>query len=300
MFYDLNIALPDTAGKAGGIVSSHDWAQVAQAVERARALGYQVVALNQTISSKLVPEHLAVWKSVPAIKDAVYSWSRETGARAGGSAFSSVPHGKIRVLRRLTVIVSDTAQSQSLTGSGSATTAEYDVVAVRPTTDKLLSAASSGAWDAVDIISLDMGGRWGYFVKHKTAGQVLAMGLALEISYQPALADSATRQQWVSNAASIVRVTRGRGLIWTSGARQAFDLRSPYDISALGEVLQLNSDLSKRALSSGSRTALVHALTRTSTLRAVISSVETSLPAGEEGEGEGEGEEAPAPKRAKI
>ncbi|KAJ2490681.1 RNA-binding RNA processing protein rpp1 [Coemansia sp. RSA 2050] len=296
MFYDLNIALPDSAGKAGGTVSSQDWAQVAQAVERARVLGYQVVALNQTINSKLVPEHLAVWKSVPVIRGAVYSWSRETGARTSGSAFSSVPRGKIRVLRRLTVIVSDTAQSQSLTGSGSATTAAYDVVAVRPTTDKFLSAAGSGAWDAVDIISLDMGRRWGYFVKHKTAGQVLAMGLTLEISYQPALTDSATRQQWVSNAASIVRVTRGRGLIWTSGARQAFDLRSPYDISVLGEVLQLNSDLSKRALSSGSRTALVHAFTRTGTLRAVISSVETSLPAAEDGESE----EAPAPKRAKI
>ncbi|KAJ2756362.1 RNA-binding RNA processing protein rpp1 [Coemansia pectinata] len=293
MFYDLNIALPDSAGKAGGIVSSQDWAQVAQAIERARALGYQVVALNQTINSKLVPEHLAVWKSMPAIKDAVYSWNRETGARVGGSSFDGVPRGKIRVLRRLTVIVSDTAQSQSLTGSGSATTAEYDVVAVRPTSDKLLSAASSGAWEAVDIISLDMGGRWGYFVKHKIAGQVLANGLTLEISYQPALTDSATRQQWVSNAASIVRVTRGRGVVWTSGARQAFDLRSPYDISALGEVLQLNGDLSKRGLSSSSRATLVHAFTRTSTLRAVISSVKPPSPATEASEG-------PAPKRAKV
>ncbi|KAJ2738494.1 RNA-binding RNA processing protein rpp1 [Coemansia sp. BCRC 34301] len=292
MFYDLNIALPDSAGKAGGVVSSQDWAQVAQAVERARALGYQVVALNQTISSKLVPGHLAVWRSMPEIKDAEYSWDRETGARAGGNAADRVAHGKIRVLRRLTVVVSDAVQGQSLAGSGGATSAEYDVVAVRPTSDKLLSAASSGAWDAVDIISLDMGGRWGYFVKHKTAGQALATGLVLEISYQPALTDSVTRQQWVSNAASIVRVTRGKGIIWTSGARQAFDMRSPYDITALGEVLQLNGDLSKRALSSGSRATLVHAFTRTGTLRAVISSVKP--PPAEEGE------EGPVPKRAKI
>ncbi|KAJ2793424.1 RNA-binding RNA processing protein rpp1, partial [Coemansia furcata] len=146
---------------------------------------------------------------------------------------------------------------------------------------------SSGAWEAVDVISLDMGGRWGYFVKHKIAGQVLATGLALEISYQPALTDSATRQQWVSNAASIVRVTRGRGVIWTSGARQAFDLRSPYDISALGEVLQLNGDLSKRALSTSSRATLVHAFTRTNTLRAVISSVMTSPAADEAAQAQG-------------
>ncbi|KAJ2576694.1 RNA-binding RNA processing protein rpp1 [Coemansia sp. RSA 1836] len=298
MFYDLNIALPESAGKAGGVVSSQDWAQVAQAVERARALGYQVVALNQTISTKLAPGHLAVWKAVPEIKDAECSWSRETGARvARSSAADRVAHGRIRVLRRLTVVVSDAAQSQSLTGSGGAAAGEYDVVAVRPTSDKLLAAASSGAWEAVDMISLDMGGRWGYFVKHKTAGQALAAGLALELSYQPALADSATRQQWVSNAASIVRVTRGRGLVWTSAARQASDLRSPYDVTVLGEVLQLNADLSKRALSSSSRATLVHAFTRTGTLRAVISaqtkeSSEGPAPTKQSNEG-------PAPKRAK-
>ncbi|KAJ2460271.1 RNA-binding RNA processing protein rpp1 [Coemansia sp. RSA 2424] len=298
MFYDLNIALPESAGKAGGVVSSQDWAQVAQAVERARALGYQVVALNQTISTKLAPGHLAVWKAVPEIKDAECSWSRETGARvARSSAADRMAHGRIRVLRRLTVVVSDAAQSQSLTGSGGAAAGEYDVVAVRPTSDKLLAAASSGAWEAVDMISLDMGGRWGYFVKHKTAGQALAAGLALELSYQPALADSATRQQWVSNAASIVRVTRGRGLVWTSAARQASDLRSPYDVTVLGEVLQLNADLSKRALSSSSRATLVHAFTRTGTLRAVI-----SAPTKESSEGPAptkQSSEGPAPKRAK-
>ncbi|KAJ2890411.1 RNA-binding RNA processing protein rpp1 [Coemansia aciculifera] len=293
MFYDLNIALPDSAGKAGGAVSSQDWAQVTQAVERARALGYQVVALNQTINTKLAAGHLAVWKSMPEIKNAEYSWNRETGARIASNATDRVKQGKIRVLRRLTVIVSDSSQSLSLTSSSGAMSAEYDVVAVRPTSDKLLFAASSGAWEAVDIISLDMGGRWGFFVKHKTAGQAISMGLTLELTYQPALTDSATRQQWVSNAASIVRVTRGKGVIWTSGARQAFDLRSPYDIAALGEVLQLNADLSKRALSSGSRSTLLHAFTRTGTLRAVISSANNPPPPVEESEG-------PAPKRAKV
>ncbi|KAJ2472138.1 RNA-binding RNA processing protein rpp1 [Coemansia sp. RSA 2322] len=286
MFYDLNIALPESAGRAGGTISSQDWAVVVQAVEQARGLGYQVVALNQTIHGKLAADHLAVWRSIPAIKNAELSWDRETGTRGSGSAAASVGRGKIRVLRRVTAVVSDAAQGHSL---GGAVAGEYDVVAVRPTSDKLLAAACSGTWEAVDVVSLDMGARWGYFVKHKTAGQALALGLSLEIAYGPALADATTRQQWVSNAAGLVRVTRGKGVIWTSGARQAFDLRSPYDITALGDVLQLNADLSKRALSSGPRTALVHAFTRTRTVRAVIS---VKPPPEENAE--------PASKRARV
>ncbi|KAJ2761098.1 RNA-binding RNA processing protein rpp1, partial [Coemansia nantahalensis] len=113
-------------------------------------------------------------------------------------------------------------------------------------------------------------------------GQALAQGLALEISYQPALAGSATRQQWVCNAAGIARATRGKNVVWTSGARQALDLRTPYDIANLGEVLQLNSDLSKRALSANARAALLHAFTRTGTLRAVVSARQRPEPASAE------------------
>ncbi|KAI8325933.1 PHP domain-like protein, partial [Martensiomyces pterosporus] len=150
------------------------------------------------------------------------------------------------------------------------TVSEYDIVAARPTSDKLLFAASSGTWDAIDVISLDMGTRWGFFAKHKTVGQALEMGYSFEIAYAPALTDPSSRRQWVSNAASIVRVTRGKGVVWTSGAGRAFDVRPPYDIVNLGSVLQLNGDLSKRALTTNARSALIHAYTRTETLRAVI------------------------------
>ncbi|PIA16140.1 PHP domain-like protein, partial [Coemansia reversa NRRL 1564] len=145
----------------------------------------------------------------------------------------------------------------------------YDVVAVQPASEKIMLAACSGVWDAVDMVALDMGARWGFFAKHKTVGQALANGLSLEIAYWPALADATTRQQWVSNAAGVVRATRGRGLVWTSGARQALDLRTPYDIANLGEALQLNGDLSKRGLSANARAVLMHAFTRADTLRAV-------------------------------
>ncbi|KAJ1735123.1 RNA-binding RNA processing protein rpp1 [Coemansia biformis] len=269
MFYDLNIALPDAAGRPNGRLSGPEWAHVAQTVEQARAFGYGVVALNQTIQGRLTAEHLAVWKSAPAFKDADLGWDTATGVRAGGDAAGRVRRGRIRVLRRLTAVIAEPAQGHSLACGSNATAGEYDIVAVQPASEKILAAACGGAWD-VDMVALDMGRRWGFVAKHKLVSQALAQGIVLEISYQPALAGPQARQQWVCNAAGIVRATRGKSTVWTSGARQALDLRSPYDIANLGEVLQLNSDLSKRALSTNARAALLHAFTRTSTLRAVV------------------------------
>ncbi|KAJ1842857.1 RNA-binding RNA processing protein rpp1 [Coemansia sp. RSA 2708] len=266
MFYDLNIPLPDACGKPNARMSIQEWAQVAQLVEQARVFGYSVVALNQTIQGKLTPEHLAVWRAAPEFQHAELGWDRETGARAAYAA-GNVRRGRIRVLRRLTAVVSDAAQGHSLTA---ATAGAYDVVAVQPMSDKMLLAACNGSWETVDMVALDMGQRWGFIAKHKVVAQALALGVSLEVTYGPALSDAQTRQQWVNNAAAIVRATRGKGLVWTGGVRQPRDLRAPYDIVNLGAVLQLNGDLSKHALSANARAALMHAYTRAGTLRAVV------------------------------
>ncbi|KAI9470223.1 Polymerase/histidinol phosphatase-like protein [Coemansia mojavensis] len=262
MFYDLNIPLPEAAGKPNGRLSGHEWAQIAQTIERARELGYSVVALNQTIHGRLTPEHLQIWDTVPQFANSQRSWAE---ARAA-DARSSVRRGEIRVLRRLTAVISDATQGHSLSG---APANEYDLVAVQPTSEKILLAACNGTWEAVDMVALDMGSRWGFLAKQKIVAQALALGVSFEVAFQPAL--EGARQQWVCNASNIVRVTRGQGMVWTSGARQPPDIRTPYDIANLGNALQLNGDLSKCALSDNARAALTHAFTRTSTLRAVAS-----------------------------
>ncbi|KAJ1721366.1 RNA-binding RNA processing protein rpp1 [Coemansia erecta] len=278
MFYDLNIALPESAGKANGSMSSQEWAQVVRAVEQARDLGYGMVALNQTVQGRLTAEHLAVWKTVPAIDGAQLSWNPATGKRvvgqggSGSGSVAAVKRGSVRVLRRVTAVIREADQGHSV--SGTPVSNEYDVVAVRPTSEKLLFAASSGAWGGVDMVALDMAARWGFFAKHKTVGQALALGLAFEVAYGGALGDSAQRQQWVSNVAAMVRVTRGKGLVWASGARQAFELRSPNDVTVLGEAVQLNAALAKRAVSANARAVVVHSFTRTQTLRAVVAEVD--------------------------
>ncbi|KAJ2875421.1 RNA-binding RNA processing protein rpp1 [Coemansia asiatica] len=284
MFYDLNIALPEAAGRPNASLSSQDWTRVLQTVEKARELGYSVVALNQAISGKLTADHLKIWKTMPEVPNIQLSWSVHTGKRTLTNGLTGVvKRGQIRVLRRVTAAISEADHGHSV--AGTATAGEYDVVAVRPLTEKILQAASGGSWSGIDLISLDMGARWGFFAKHKTVGQALAQGFSFEVAYQAALADPATRQQWVSNTAAMVRVTRGRGLVWTSGALRAFDLRSPYDVANLGDAVQLNADLAKRAVGANARAVLVHAFTRTGTLRAVVAASKEAVE--EQGSGAG-------------
>ncbi|KAJ2220672.1 RNA-binding RNA processing protein rpp1, partial [Coemansia sp. RSA 485] len=282
MFYDLNIALPEAAGKPNGSMSSQEWARVIQTIEQARELGYGVVALNQVISGKLTPDHLKIWTTMPNMSNAQLSWSLQTGKRTlkECGSVSKVSRNSIRVLRRVTALISEADHGHSV--SGTATSNEYDLVAVRPLNEKMLMAASGGSWTNIDMISLDMAARWGFFAKHKTVGQALSLGYALEISYQGAL-DSSTRHQWVSNTAAVVRVTRGRNLVWTSGVQRAFDLRSPYDVTNLGDAVQLNKDLTKRGVSENARALLVHAFTRTGTLRAAVAVSENKRAMKEDG-----------------
>ncbi|KAJ1950525.1 RNA-binding RNA processing protein rpp1 [Linderina macrospora] len=282
MFYDLNIQLPDSAGKPGGHISSQDWAQIAQALEQARHFGYETVALNQVVHGKLTPAHLKVWSTIPQLPFAHYTWEATTGNRLT----SKPKRGQLQVLRRLTNVLSEGAHGHALTSNGNPSVLDYDLVAVRPENEKILFAACNGSWDSVDIISLDMAVRWGFFAKHKTIGLALQHQYALEISYGEALADSASRRQWVSNASSIVRVTKGRNVLWTSAASRPFGLRAPYDIVNLGGILQLNGDLSKRAMTSNARAAVMHGYTRRETLRAVAAVEEAVEDMAEEEEAE--------------
>ncbi|KAJ1941407.1 RNA-binding RNA processing protein rpp1, partial [Linderina pennispora] len=199
MFYDLNIQLPDSAGKPNGHISPQDWAQIAQTLEQALYFGYETVALNQIVRGKVTPAHLKVWETLPEVPFAQYTWTANTAAK-----------GKLRVLRRLTNVLADASHGHALTSNGNPSVLSYDIVAVRPENEKILFSACNGAWDSVDIISLDMAARWGFFAKHKTIGLAMQHQYALEISYGEALADAASRRQWVSNAASVVRVTKGR------------------------------------------------------------------------------------------
>ena len=52
----------------------------------------------------------------------------------------------------------------------------------------------------------------------------------MEICYAAGIGDTAARRNIISNATGLVRGTRGRGLLISSEARRASDLRGPFDV----------------------------------------------------------------------
>jgi ribonuclease P/MRP protein subunit RPP1 len=58
------------------------------------------------------------------------------------------------------------------------------------------------------------------------------------------LADSAARRSLISNALSLVRMTKGRNIILSSGAEAALGLRNPYDAANLTRLFGFSLEAS--------------------------------------------------------
>ncbi|RKO84025.1 RNase P subunit p30, partial [Blyttiomyces helicus] len=104
----------------------------------------------------------------------------------------------------------------------------YDLLAVQPTTEKLFQAACKTY--EVDIISLDMGSRLPFYLKQPMVNLAISRGLYFEICYGPAIRDQSTRRHLISNAAALIRVTKGKNVIISSEALKAMEVRGPYDV----------------------------------------------------------------------
>ena len=124
-------------------------------------------------------------------------------------------------------------------------------------TEKLLQQACTTM--DVDIISLDCAGRIPYYPKHSTLGAAISRGIYIEISYAAGIRDTSTRRQIITNAASIIRASRGRGLIISSELTQAIDARGPYDVMNLAVLWGLSQDKAQEAVQGNCRGVIMHA-----------------------------------------
>ena len=91
----------------------------------------------------------------------------------------------------------------------------------------------------VDIISLDLSHRLPFRLRPKVLAPAVQRGVMFEISYACCLRDETSRRLLFSNATALARATRGQNIIVSSGARTAFELRSPYDAMNLSALFGL-------------------------------------------------------------
>ncbi|KHN96880.1 RNase P subunit p30 [Metarhizium album ARSEF 1941] len=235
MIYDLNIAWsPSTTSE-----------RLLQTLSLASSLGYSTVALNHTLELPF-----------PANPTAPFP-----------SHLESSPSRKLpALLRRATLPLDDPAASnyrlQSLVSV-------YDILAVRPSTEKAFQNACLTL--DIPIVSLDLTSHFPFHFRPKSCMAAVARGVRFEICYAQLLAaDNRGRANFISNATSIIRATRGRGIIISSEAKTALCLRGPADVINLLSVWGLASDKGLQGLQSVPRSVVVNEGIKRNGFRGVI------------------------------
>lgn len=173
----------------------------------------------------------------------------------------------LHLLRRCTVILQDPSQNHRLASLAS----HYDILALRPTNERALQQACQSL--DCDLISLDLSTRFPFFFKMKTLASALQRGIKIEICYAPgvlATDGGGSRRNLISNATQLIRATRGRGIIISSGAQRALACRGPWDVINLAAVWGLGQEKGTEAVGREARSVVVQAEVKRRSFRGVI------------------------------
>lgn len=239
MLYDLNIAWsPSTTPD-----------QLLQTLTLSSSLGYSTVALSHELTLPFPANPVAPFPRVP-------------------SSSAKLPN----ILHRATLPLTDPAASNYRLGS---LAAAYDILAIRPLTDKAFQNACLTL--DVPIISMDFTQHFQFHFRPKPCMAAVTRGVRFEVCYSQALAaDSRGRANFISNVTSLVRATRGRGIMISSEAKDALSLRAPADVVNLLNVWGLNSEKGMQGLGAIPRSIVVNEGIKRSGFRGVIDVVEVA------------------------
>lgn len=173
---------------------------------------------------------------------------------------------RLRILRRCNIFLTDAAsnfripQLQQL----------YDLVAARPTDGRTLQQACQSL--DVDIISLDLTRKFDTHFKFPVLGTAVARGIKIELCYSQGILsnDPMAKRNLISNATQLIRVTRGRGLIFSSEAKSVLGIRAPSDVINLASVWGLGTERGKDGLTREPRSVVEFARLKRQSFKGVI------------------------------
>ena len=147
----------------------------------------------------------------------------------------------------------------------------YDILALRPTTERALLQACQSLEG--DLISLDLSTRFPFHFKHKTVSLALQRGVKFEICYASGILASdggMARRNLISNATQLIRATRGRGIIISSEAKRALVCRGPWDVINLAALWGLGQERGNEAVGREARSVVVQAEVKRRSFRGVV------------------------------
>jgi RNase P/RNase MRP subunit p30 len=176
-----------------------------------------------------------------------------------GSSIPMGPRNEFVQLSRITVDVGTFRNAHEI-HPANAVLNSYDIVAVTPgEADVAKHAIQSGI---VDIISLDVSaGKLPFFLTKELVSLAVDNNVVFELDYAAAIRDPSCRRFFVGNCLSLLKYTRGKHLIFSSGAQHVLELRSPRDAAAIATLAGLSLDQAYDAMSSGVATILCWCIT---------------------------------------
>jgi ribonuclease P/MRP protein subunit RPP1 len=264
MLYDLNISWSPSIPAA----------ELERTLKFGAELGYNVVALNQTLSSP-IPHQVVNPIPILGQTSSYHPEPRRTPKQSQDATTQpSLRKDLPTILRRATVLFADPATNYRFPTVAAA----YDIVAVRPTTEKAFNAACLSVLDA-SLISLDLTMDYHFFFKPKPCMAAVRRGARFELCYGQTLdpgADARRRANFVGNLMGIVRATRGRGIVVSSEAKSALELRAPADVVNLMAVWGLKTEKATEAIGINPRGVVVNEGLKRRSFRGVIDIVKAA------------------------
>jgi ribonuclease P/MRP protein subunit RPP1 len=171
----------------------------------------------------------------------------------------------VSLLTRLTLHIHDPSQNHRLAQLQSA----YDLIALRPTTEKALGLCCHSL--ECDLISIDFSARLPFILKFRTVASALQRGIRFELCYSPGITGGIdARRNLISGATALIRATRGRGIIISSEARSALGLRGPWDVINLAIVWGISQERGKEAVCEEARKVVQLARLKRESYRGVV------------------------------
>lgn len=239
MFYDLNIPWSPSMPRE----------QLLQTLLLARSLGYDTVALNHTITT---PGSDSLPSPFPDF------------------ATEAKEHNLPNILHRATLPFTDPA----VPTYRPTMMKTYDLIAMRPLTDKAFSNVCLSL--DIPIISIDLTQYLEFIFRPKPCMAAVSRGVRFEINYAQALnADSRGRANFISNATNLIRATRGRGIMLSSEAKSALQLRAPADVVNLLNVWGLGNEKGMEGVGNIPRSVVVNEGMKRTGFRGVVDIVKT-------------------------
>ncbi|XP_074593976.1 ribonuclease P protein subunit Rpp30 [Brevipalpus obovatus] len=166
---------------------------------------------------------------------------------------------KMEIHSRLTVAVDEGLQLHKLGQSPIAK--KYDLLALQPMNDKVFNQILTGNLDC-DIITFDFSERSPLSFRKAKFSVPKERDIVMEINYAQALQSSSSRHNVFAYGQNLVRKTRGKSILLSSGARNAMALRAPNSVTSLGLLFELPENLSRDSVYLNCLKALRHSRVR--------------------------------------